>query len=166
MKVKTNIQIMADIMCIGCESGSDCGHWHPPIPKNLNEFELDEWFDNQAEILEMKKLEELEEMKEEEEVIFESEEEFVISDEDDWLESKEEFVISDEEEEESEHDIASVDEVQIKSKLKSTSPEWNPLCQWPIRCVNCQEKYPEDHDGEGFEQGGWYCPECWDMEFF
>ena len=145
--MKTNIQIMADIMCIGCESGSDCGHWHPPIPKNLNEFELDEWFDNQAEILEMKKLEE---MKEEEEVIFENDD-FVINVE----EEREEFVI----------DIASEDEVQMKSKLKSTSPEWNPNSQWPIRCVNCQEKYPEDHDGEGFEQGGWYCPECWDIEF-
>ena len=138
-------------MCIGCESGSDCGHWHPPIPKNLNEFELDEWFDNQAEILEMKKLEKIKEMKEEEEVIFENDD-FVINVE----EEREEFVI----------DIASEDEVQMKSKLKSTSPEWNPNSQWPIRCVNCQEKYPEDHDGEGFEQGGWYCPECWDIEFF
>ena len=148
MKVKTNIQIMADIMCIGCESGSDCGHWHPPIPRNLNEFELDEWFDNQAEILEMRKLEE---MKEEEPVIFDSEEEFVISDE---------------EEEESEDDIAIEDEVQMESKLKSTSPEWNPICQWPIRCLSCGGKYPEDHDGEGFEGGYWWCPECWDIEFF
>ena len=127
-------------------------------------------------------------MKEEEEFIFESEEEVKlrqlrnplasvlpcecdivftdeISEEEVSWTSEEEFVISDEEEEESELDIASEDEVQMKSKLKSTSPEWNPNSQWPIRCVNCQEKYPEDHDGEGFEQGGWYCPECWDIEF-
>ena len=57
------------------------------------------------------------------------------------------------------------------------APVWTPNNQWTkenwkdwregedIRCVECGEEYPEDHDGEGFENGKWYCCWCWDKKF-
>ena len=50
--------------------------------------------------------------------------------------------------------------------LSSESPEWHPNNQWPIKCIDCKEEYPEDHDGEGFVNEKWYCCECWDIHFF
>ena len=50
--------------------------------------------------------------------------------------------------------------------LSSESPEWHPNNQWPIKCIDCREEYPEDHDGEGFVNEKWYCCECWDIHFF
>ena len=61
--------------------------------------------------------------------------------------------------------------------LWSGAPVWTPNKQWTkenwkdwrtgedIRCVDCGEEYPEDHDGEGFENGRWYCCWCWDKKF-
>lgn len=56
--------------------------------------------------------------------------------------------------------------VKKQPKLSRESPEWHPNNQWPIKCVDCKEEYPEDHDGEGFENCKWYCCECWDKHFF
>ena len=63
------------------------------------------------------------------------------------------------------------------TKLSANSPVWTPDNQWTkdnwkdwripedVRCVDCGEEYPEDHDGEGFVNGHWYCCWCWDDHF-
>ena len=67
--------------------------------------------------------------------------------------------------------------IREHTMLWSGAPVWTPNNQWTkeiwkdwregedVRCVGCGEEYPEDHDGEGFENGKWYCCWCWDQKF-
>ena len=55
--------------------------------------------------------------------------------------------------------------IREHTNLWPGAPVWTPNNQWTkenwkdwregedIRCVECGEEYPEDHDGEGFENG-------------